>query len=90
MDTLKRTDSRIEFTPEFWRGLVQKIVAQEETLNDLVREMGIPREILRKWALMETRAANAYEPLVPARHLRRLEREIEELRSLLEKKTKEV
>ena len=90
MDTFKKPDGRIEFSPEFWRGLVQKIVADEETLGDLVREMGIPREVLRKWALMETKAANAYEPLVPARRVHQLEREVEELRSLLDQKTKEV
>jgi hypothetical protein len=87
MDAQKRPESRIEFTPEFWRGLVQRIVADEETLGDLVRETGIPREVLRKWALMETKAAHAYEPLVPASHLRRLEREIEELRSLLDSRS---
>jgi transposase-like protein len=85
MEVSKRPDSRIEFTPDFWRRLVQKIVAEEETLSDLVREMGIPRGVLRKWALMETNAANVYEPLVPARRVRELEREIEELRSLLDK-----
>jgi Transposase len=83
MDTLKKLDGRIEFSPEFWRGLVERIVADEETLGDLVRETGIPREVLRKWALMETKAASAYEPLVPAWRLRELERENEELRALL-------
>ena len=83
MEELKRPASRIEFSPEFWRGLVQRIVADEETLGDLVRETGIPREVLRKWALRETKAANAYEPLVPAWRLHELERENEELRALL-------
>ena len=87
MDALKRTDSRTEFTPEFWRRLVEKIVGEEETLGDLVRETGIPREVLRKWALMETKAANAHEPLDPARRVHELEREVAELRALLGKQT---
>ncbi len=85
MDALKRPDSRIEFTPEFWRRLVEKIVGEEETLGDLARETGIPREVLRKWALMETKAANAHEPLVPAGRVHELEREVAELRALLGK-----
>ena len=83
MDASKRPDSRIEFTPDFWRQLVQKIVAEEETLTDLVSVMGIPRDVLRKWALKESKAASAYEPLVPAWRLLELERENEELRALL-------
>jgi transposase-like protein len=87
MDTLKRPDSRIEFTPEFWRRLVERIVAEDETLGDLARETGIPREVLRKWALMETKAASAHEPLVPAGRVHELEREVAELRALLGKPT---
>ena len=87
MDAWKRPDSRIEFTPEFWRGLVEKIVAEEETLGDLARATGIPREVLRKWALMFQRAdATARkedEYLVPASRVRELEREIQQLRDLL-------
>jgi transposase-like protein len=87
MDALKRPDSRIEFTPEFWRRLVEKIAAEEETLGDLARETGIPREVLRKWALMETKAANAHKPLDPAGRVHELEREVAELRALLGKQT---
>ena len=81
----KGSDSQIELTAEFWRSLVRKIVAEEETLGDLVRATGIPREILRKWALKETAASQSYEPLVPARRVDELEREVEELRSLVSK-----
>ena len=84
---MKRPDSRIEFTPEFWRRLVERIVAEDETLGDLARETGIPREVLRKWALMETKTASAREPLVPAGRVHELEREVAELRALLGKQT---
>jgi transposase-like protein len=90
MDVLNKPGERIEFTPEFWRGLVERIVAEEETLGDLAREMGIPRDVLRKWALLAGRAETAesvYEPLVPARRVHELEREVAELRILLGKQT---
>jgi transposase-like protein len=90
MDASKKPDARIEFTPEFWRSLVRKIVAEEETLSDLVREMGIPRDVLRKWALLETKASQSYERLVPARRVDELEREVAELRALLKSKPREV
>ena len=44
MDVTEKPDARIEFTPESCRSLVREIVAEEETMSDLVREMGIPRE----------------------------------------------
>ena len=47
--------------------MARKIVAEEEPLSDLVRETGIPRDVLRKWALVETKASQSYEPPVPAR-----------------------
>jgi transposase-like protein len=87
MDLSRKPEARVGFSPEFWRELVGKIVAEDETLNDLAAETGIPREVLRKWALTAERAgttaSSVGEPLVPASRVRELEREIEELRRLL-------
>lgn len=89
MDLSRKPEARTGFSPEFWRELVGKIVAEDETLNELSAETGIPREVLRKWALTAERAgttaSNVGEPLVPASRVRELEREVEELRSLLVK-----
>lgn len=87
MDLSRKPEARKGFSPEFWRELVVKIVAEDETLNDLAAETGIPREVLRKWARTAERAgttaSSVGEPLVPASRVRELEREIEELRRLL-------
>ena len=87
MDLSRKPEARMGFSPEFWRELVGKIVAEDDTLNDLAAETGIPREVLRKWTLTAeragTRAASVDEPLVPASRVRELEREVEELRRLL-------
>ena len=91
MDLATKSETRKGFSPEFWRELVGKIVAEDETLNDLAAETGIPREVLRKWALTAERAgttaSNVGEPLVPASRVRELEKELDELRSLLGKQT---
>jgi len=90
MDLSSKPDARKSFSPEFWRELVGKIVAEDETLNDLASGTGIPREVLRKWALTANRAgttaSSAGEPLVPASRVRELELEVQTLRRLLDRR----
>ncbi len=87
MELLKRPESRGGFSPEFKRELVEKIVKTDKTLGDLADEMGIPREVMRKWTLMVERTETAVpvfeESPVPAWRVRQLQREVEDLRRLV-------
>jgi transposase-like protein len=89
MELLKRPESRGGCSPEFKRELVEKIVKTDKALGDLAEEMGIPREVMRKWTLMVERSKTAvpvFEELpVPAWRVRQLQREIEDLRRLVAK-----
>ena len=89
MELLKRPESRGGFSPEFKRELVEKIVKTDKTLGDLAEEMGIPREVMRKWTLTVERTETAVpvfeESPVPAWRVRQLQREIEDLRRLVAK-----
>ena len=79
----------IGFSPEFKRELVEKIVVLDKTLGDLADEMGIPAEVMRKWTLMvertETEIPICEEPPVPAWRVRQLQRELEDLRRIVDR-----
>ena len=89
MELLNEPESRGGFSPEFKRELVEKIVKTDKTLGDLADEMGIPREVMRKWTLMVERAETVVavpvfeESPVPAWRVRQLQREVEDLRRLV-------
>lgn len=86
---LQKPGARIGFSPEFKRELVEKIVVLAKTLGDLADEMGIPPEVMRKWTLMvertETDVPIHQEPSVPAWRVRQLERELEDLRRIVDR-----
>src|SRR6476659_10828525 len=86
---LQKQSPRIGFSPEFKRELVEKIVVLDKTLGDLADEMGIPPEVMSKWTLMvertETEVPIDREPSVPAWRVRQLEREVEDLRRIVDR-----
>ena len=84
MELMKRPAPREEFSAEFKREFVEKIVIMDKTLGDLARELGIPPQTMRKWTLTgepdETMAWKIGEPLKPAIRILELEHDMMELK----------
>ncbi len=87
MDLSKNSESIGASVADYRRGLIRKIT--DQTVAELAREKGISPSAARKWELMveraEKTAASLGDTLVPASHVRDLEREIEDLKRLVGK-----
>jgi transposase-like protein len=87
MEPSRRPAAQNGFSAEFKREFVEKIVIMDKTLGDLADELGIPSDVMHKWTLMveraEMTAAQAGEPLVPARRVLELQHDIEELKRVV-------
>ena len=83
MELARRVESPEEFSPEFKREFVEKIVIKEKTLSDLAGELGIPPDLLRKWTMRVGRDETAWrtdEPLTPTIRILELEHDLADLR----------
>ena len=87
MESSRRPATRVEFSPEFKREFVEKILFMGMTLDDVADELGIPPEVMRRWttvvARAEMNAAKAGGPLVPASRVLELEHDIQELKRVV-------
>ena len=87
MELTKEPESRGEFSAEFNRELVERIVMADTTLEKLADETGIPPHVMSKWDLMveraEAMASDTAEVLAPSSRVLELEREIDDLKRQL-------
>ena len=94
MDTRKKPDDRGEFNVALHRDLADKVLEAARSLVELAREMGISVEALRKWSVMVERAQDTalgvQDTLVPSSRVRELEREVQELKSLLDRQAVQI
>ena len=90
----RKSDGRRQFTPEFKRQQIERVVRGELTLSELSRELDISRSLLARWKSLivdggET-AVGANENVVPASELKAAQQQIRELQRLLGKKEVEL
>jgi hypothetical protein len=82
------------FSVKTHRDLADKVLEAERSLVELAKEMGISVEALRRWSLTVERAhettAGSQDSLVPSSRVRELEKEIESLKSLLERQAEQI
>jgi len=90
----RKPASARDFSVANHRDLADKVLEAERSLVELASEMGISVEALRKWSVMVERAqdtaAGLEDTLVPSSRVRELEREIEELKSLLDRQATQI
>ncbi len=88
MELLKKQDPRGEFSTEFKREFVEKILIRNRTLSDLAGELGVPPQLMRRWTWrVEENDGAAWkieEPLPPAIRILELEHDLNELKREVE------
>ncbi len=84
MELLKKWNPRGEFSPEFKREFVEKILVRNRTLSDLAGELGVPPQLMRQWTRrVEDNNGETWqmeEPLPPAIRILELEHDLNELK----------
>jgi len=93
MDLTSLRDDR-PFSVKAHRDLADKVLEAERSLVELANEMGISVEALRRWSLTVERAydtnSGSQGSLVPSSRVRELEKEIEGLKSLLQRQAEQI
>ncbi len=90
----RKSDGRRQFTAEFKRQQIERVIRGERTLSELSRELDISRSLLARWkSLIENggeTAVGANEDVVPASDLKAAHGKIHELERLIGKQTVEL
>src|SRR5262245_20932030 len=94
MDLTRKKDRPAGFSAASRQDLADKVLEAERGLCELAKEMGISVEALRKWSVMVERAqdtaAGLEDTLVPSSRVRELEKQIEDLKSLLDRQATQI
>jgi len=89
----KKTESP-ELSAEIRNDPADRVLEAERSLMELARQMGLSIEALRRWSRGVGRghgtASDFEDTLVPSSRVRELEREIEDLKSLLNRQAVQI
>ena len=95
MDLTRELKARDPFSPKLHRDLADKVLEAERSLIELAKEMGISVQALRKWSRKVEKAEDqsaleTRDTLVPSTRVKELEKEIAELKTLLERQSVQI